>query len=420
MKTVGIIAEFNPFHNGHEYMIAEAKKRTGADFCVAVMSGSFVQRGEPAFMYKYDRVRSALNCGVDAVFELPISYATATAETFAYGGVSILDSLGIDAIAFGAECDDLGRLSGAADLILNPSDEYLAAIDEAVKKGDSYPAARAKALPAYEDLLSLPNNILAVEYIKAVKRLNSNLEICVIKRMGSGYHEDELTEYASAEAIRNAVSSRMRRMGAFIPLDFRLPEDIDSCIPSTEYDIMSAKLGHTFPITADDLGEITEYILLSDQPGMLASYQDMNSDLANKFKNSYRVFMLEEDRFCLTEYIKFARSKELTYTRISRALLHCVLRQKDLTRDAQGGLIPCPYTRLLGFKSDASGLMHKITGDALIPIVNKAGDAASILPDKAYPYFEATISADRLYDMLISQKYGTRLTDGCRISPVII
>ena len=409
MKTVGIIAEFNPFHNGHEYIIKEAKERTGADYCVVVMSGSFTQRGEPSCMYKYDRVKSALMCGTDAVFELPVSYATGTAESFAHGGVCVLDALGcIDTLVFGTEKDDIAGLNEAASILLDPPGEYKEALDNALKQGLSYPAARAAALPQYEDILSSPNNILAVEYLKALKRLGSDIETDCVLRRGSGYHENELNEYASAEAIRSAFSSADASNAVF------------GSVPKAAHDIMVSSYGRTFPICADDMSSLAEYVLLSSSAEELAGYQDMNRDIANRFINTFSSSGEKEDVYALSDLLKDMRTKELTYTRLSRALLHCLLRLKDMTHYDNGDLIACPYTRLLGFRSDASELMHTIAKASSIPIINKAGDALSLLPPEALPYFEATVRADRIYDMLIKNKYGTRLTDGCRISPVII
>ena len=429
MKTAGIIAEFNPFHNGHAHLIRQAKERLGADRIVVVMSGAFTQRGEISVMYKYDRVKSALLCGADAVFELPVSYSTATAEVFAFGGVSILDALGCtDCLVFGAESEDTGRMESLADILLIPSADYLEKLEEGLKEGLSYPAARSKALPGYSDLLSSPNNILAIEYIKAIKRIGSDIRPVAIPRTGKGYHDTELSEYASAEAIRSVLNADSADEGyteaasadAGTGKAAALPDAISGSVPDVVFDVMSTIYKKTFPISQDDLSTIAEYVLLTRSSEELAEYQDMNPDLANRFINTAAGTRSSESPFSLSGFIGQMRTKELTYTRISRAMLHCILALKDKTRDSEGCLIPCPYTRLLGFKSEASELMHTIAASASIPIVNKAADAPSVLPSDSLPLFDATIRSDRLADMIISQKYGTRVTDGCRISPVII
>ncbi|MBQ9333720.1 MAG: nucleotidyltransferase family protein [Lachnospiraceae bacterium] len=417
MKTIGIIAEFNPFHNGHRYILEEAKKRLQADYCVVVMSGSFVQRGAPACMYKYDRVRAALSCGADAVLELPVSYATASAEAFAHGGVSILDSLScIDAICFGAECDDIDRLSSAAGCLIDQPEDYKAALEWGLSRGLSFPAARAEALPQYSDILSSPNNILAVEYLKALKRIGSDMTVCPIQRIGAGYHATSLSGYTSAEAIR----SRLEQTG--------MCDDISESIPYELNDLMSKGYKHTYPVTIYDMTLLAEYMLLTHSSAELAEYQDMNPDLANRMLKTAAALSDQANDgsgkpagdFGLPDLIGSMRTKEMTYTRLSRAMLHCILGLKDMTRDSNGDLVNCPYTRILGFRSEASGLMHAISSCSRIPPVNKAGDAHSVLSADAYSLFDATIRADRIYDMILRHKFGTRLTDGCRISPIIL
>ncbi|MBO4900041.1 MAG: nucleotidyltransferase family protein [Lachnospiraceae bacterium] len=425
MKVAGIIAEFNPFHNGHAYLIRHAKEVLGADRVVVVMSGSFTQRGDIAVMYKYDRVKSALKCGADAVFELPVSYSTATAEAFAFGGVSILNSLGCtDCLVFGAESDDTDRMEELVGLLIYPPAEYLKALEEGLKEGLSYPSARSRALPEYSDLVSSPNNILAIEYIKAIKRIGSDIKPVAVLRTGKGYHDTDLAEYASAEAIRaalNEVPDEVPGTNAeMVPGTNTMPGTVSECVPDAVFDIMSTAYRKTFPLSTDDLSALAEYVLLTVTSEELSEYQDMNPDLANRFLNAASACRNADKPFVLSEFISSMRTKELTYTRISRAMLHCILGLKDMTRSLTGDLIPCPYTRLLGFRSEASELMHTIAGSAAIPIINKAAGAPSLLSPEVLPLFDATIRADRLSDMIISNKYGTRVTDGCRISPVII
>ena len=188
MKTVGIIAEYNPFHNGHKYQIEKAKELTGADYCIVVMSGNFVQRGTPAFMDKYLRAKAALTCGADLVIELPVHYAAASAEYFASGAVAILDRLGvIDYLCFGSECGNIEILSDIADVLISESDEFKNVLKQRLKEGVAYPKARNDAICAaaphlteYLDVLNYPNNILGLEYIKALKKRKSNIAPCTI------------------------------------------------------------------------------------------------------------------------------------------------------------------------------------------------------------------------------------------------
>lgn len=217
MKTIGIIAEYNPFHNGHAYQIAELKRKTNADFVVIAMSGDFVQRGAPAIIDKYCRAEMALLCGADLVIELPVVWAVSSAEDFAMAGVTLFDKMGcIDGICFGAESDQLPLLKSIAGVLAEEPDIYRSALSSHLKKGLAFPAARAAALSDYFkstgmnfiSILDTPNNILAVEYLKALKRRNSAMTPILIPRAGSGYHDTTInTPTASASAIRAAVSN---------------------------------------------------------------------------------------------------------------------------------------------------------------------------------------------------------------------
>ena len=184
MKTVGIIAEYNPFHNGHAYQIAMAKKITSADYCIVVMSGDFVQRGTPAIMDKYIRAHSALESGADLVLELPVYYAASSAEYFASGAVALLDKLGVtDTLCFGSECGDIAVLSALAEALLDETPQFKKVLKQQIKSGASYPQARNHALSVTAPhltgslhVLQSPNNILGLEYIKALKKRQSRIQ----------------------------------------------------------------------------------------------------------------------------------------------------------------------------------------------------------------------------------------------------
>lgn len=242
MKVTGIIAEYNPFHNGHKYHIEKAKELTGADYVIVVMSGNFTQRGIPAFTDKYTRTRMALSCGADLVLELPLYYAAGSAEYFATGAVSLLDRLGVvDSLCFGSECGNIDALMHVASVLYNEPDSYKKLLQDALKSGQNYPAARHNALlqylsmqPSerdavngnaidcdtvacaaitdvtdYEQILSSPNNILGIEYCKALLKLNSSITPYTIRREGGGYNDDTLSAVnSSALAIRTALSSK--------------------------------------------------------------------------------------------------------------------------------------------------------------------------------------------------------------------
>ena len=219
MKTVGIITEYNPFHNGHRYQIRKARELTGADFVVTAMSGDFVQRGEPALFDKYTRTAMALEGGADLVLELPVRFATSSAEDFAACGVALLDRLGVvDHLCFGSELGRLDVLEQTADILVAEPDGFREELRKCLAAGYSYPRAREMALMKVmeagerrsdDNMLSSPNNILGIEYLKALKRRDSRIQPLTIRRKGQGYHETALPEeskaqFPSASALRKA------------------------------------------------------------------------------------------------------------------------------------------------------------------------------------------------------------------------
>lgn len=211
MKIAGIICEYNPFHRGHMYQIQQVRRITGAEGIVCVMSGSFVQRGEPALLDKYVRAEAAVRSGADLVVELPVTAAIASAESFAQGGVRVLNDMGcIDYLAFGSESGELRTLERAADILACP--EFARLIKEELDKGLSYAAARENAVAkldgAAAKVLGQPNDILAVEYLKALRILGSSMEPVAIQRTGVGHHGESCREYASATEIRRRIRAR--------------------------------------------------------------------------------------------------------------------------------------------------------------------------------------------------------------------
>ena len=210
-NVVGIIAEYNPFHNGHAYHLEKSKELAKADYVIAVVSGNFVQRGNVSLINKWDKANMALAEGADLVIELPTVYSISSAENFAYGAVKILSSLNIvDYIAFGTETDNINILEKCADILYRQPQKFVNLLNHELSKGLSFPKARENALlmylndiRTYSNVLSSPNNILAIEYLKALKRLKSHIRPIAIKRKGSGYNELEITNnFASATAIR--------------------------------------------------------------------------------------------------------------------------------------------------------------------------------------------------------------------------
>ena len=261
MKTTGIIVEYNPLHPGHIYHMEQARKQTGADYLIAVMSGSFVQRGAPALLDKYTRTRMALLAGADVVIELPVCFAAGSAGDFAAGAVSLLDKLGcVDGLCFGSESGNLEELSSVADLLADESEEYQQVLRQHLKDGYPFPQARAAAFsfcsPKTDpELLNQPNNTLGIEYLKAIKKKNSPVTPVTIKRMGSSYHEAVISSdqpMASATAIRAVLENRT--VDDFKESNLLLA----SQIPPAALNLARTRL----PLTADDFSALLSFRFL--------------------------------------------------------------------------------------------------------------------------------------------------------------
>ena len=404
MKVVGLITEYNPFHNGHAYHLQEAKRITGADYCIVVMSGNFVQRGVPAFLDKYNRTSMALSCGADLVLELPVCYATASAEFFALGAVSLLDKLGIvDYICFGSENGDIKSMTEVAKLLIEEPIEYKTALNDSLKSGKTFPAARMDAINAIipEDcntILTSPNNILGVEYIKALLKLDSNITPVTITRKTAQYHSQELTTkdgtaISSATAIRKALVEKQNL------------SSLKDHVPNAVYDIMHENLNKTFPITEDDFSFLLQYKLLIEDRKSLITYTDINTDLAGRILQN-----LKPDLTFSALALSF-KSRQWTLTRINRALIHILLNLKSSQFSNYNTNGYAQYARILGMKKESSHIIRKIKEHEGIPLITKVGDAKLHLENIAYLMFKEDLFASALYNQMIFQKYNITMKD---------
>ena len=389
MKLVGLIAEYNPFHNGHQYHIEKALEMTGADAAIVVMSGNFVQRGTPAIMPKHLRAEAALKAGASLVLELPVCYATGSAEFFAYGAISILDKLGcVDSICFGSECGNITVLQDLAKIIHQEPKLYKDSLNEYLRQGNSFPLARQKAMKDYlksnvaDAILGEPNNILGIEYLKALYRLDSKMKPYTLKRVASGYHDETLSEtYSSATAIRKSiVQSRF--------------EEILNQIPTGTSTILLEHYKKRFPVYANDFSLLLKYKLLSETRDTLLQYMDVSEELANRIFNQLNHFQ-NFDQFC-----ELLKTKEITHSRISRALIHILLNIKncDYTEIA--------YARMLGFRKEDVKILSFIKESGEIPLVSKLSGELN-LSDQESKMLEQDIYASNLYETLVSDKFGT-------------
>jgi len=401
MKVVGIIAEYNPFHNGHKYQIEQIREKTNADYVIVAMSGNFLQRGVPALCDKFTRTKMALECGADLVFELPTLWATASAEYFAGGGVSLLANTGVVThLGFGAETDDLDSLLQVSSILKEEPDVYRAVLGNSIRTGNAFPVARKNALitslPLFptdklDDLLDSPNNILALEYLKV---LPSSIIPVLIPREGAGYHDTNInTPLPSASAIREAIT---------VTGEERDLDKIAAAMPKESYDILLPLLENNAILENNDLSEMLGYCLLSLEHGGYKNFADCTEDFSNKINKHLK------DYITLDEFTQKLKTKDMTYTRVSRNLLHILLNIKQMDYSIGKAIGYTPYLRVLGFKEEAKPLLSKIKKEASLPIITKVADASTKLDYGTYKIFEKDLFASNLYYQALARKSNTK------------
>lgn len=416
MKVTGIIAEYNPFHNGHLYQLDQVRQN-GSDFLIVVMSGDFLQRGTPALLDKWTRARMALSNGADLVIELPSVFATASAQYFARGGVSILDKLGVvDSISFGCESDDLSLLKKCSSYLSEEPDEYKKKLQSLLKEGRSFPKAREEALTSLlgadaAAFVSSPNNILALEYCIALSERGSSIEPMPILRKGSGYHEEELAvdTLPSATAIRSLLTAQLKPAGGnsvshdFVQSNMMSPGEINfntsalsDHLPESVASIIKENADRLL-LSHDTLSLLLKYKLLSEINN-LDHYADVMPDLADKIKknlNYYETF---------SQFTDLLKSKDLTHTRITRALTHILLNiTQDMYTNAKANDYAA-YARVLGFHKRALPLLSEIGKNTSIPLITKLADARTQLSEHDYTLLEHDIFCSHVYESVIADK----------------
>lgn len=371
MKTVGIISEYNPFHNGHKYHLQAAKEACGAAYSVCIMSGSFVQRGEPALMDKWSRARMAVMNGADLVIELPVVYACQPAEIFALGAVKILNSMGIiDFICFGSELGDTEVLHKLAELLNNEPEAFREHLKAQLELGCSYPKAVSIALssymgeeqkPAFENILKNPNNVLGIEYIKALMVLNSSIEPVAVKRIASSHNDVGITgSIASATAVRNEIKT----YGISEKVKLSVPEN---CINLIKAYIKSGR----HPMHLNDFSDMLLYRLRTIKEEELTKYLNVREGIENRLKKYAAASA------CCEELIDAVKTKRYTRTYIQRMLCHLLLDiQKTDTVLFKSPDCPA-YIRVLAFNANGKTLLKKLKNSSAYPIITKVADFRS-------------------------------------------
>lgn len=400
MIVAGIIAEYNPLHSGHIYQIDKIRRDLKVDYVIVAMSGSFVQRGEPAIFDPYYRTKTALMAGADMVVEIPVTGSTASAKSFANAAVKILRDLDVDYICFGSESGDMDNLRHMAHAINFETTESTKKLKANLAAGMPYPKAVADAYsgeyPFAEKMMEGPNNILAIEYILAAHRLNYQKLIHTIKREGSDYSSDDYKEFVnnyskaqdkaslhpSASMIRQAIKEKAEK------------EVLNTLLPAfTE---------NTNYIEADDFSLPLLTVLNKISYDELLEISDVNEDIANRITNLVK----KTSRFTYTEFVNYLHTKNISRAKASRIATHLLLGiiRADLDLINDEGL--SPYIRVLGVRNESTGLLKSKKLYCPAPIICKVNSDSSILDEQSLEAFKKDIAARDLYRMVYYNKYN--------------
>ena len=378
MNVVGIIAEYNPFHEGHAYQIQKAKEQCGAEFAVVVMNGDFVQRGEPAIFDKYTRTKEALLGGADLIFELPVRFGLSSAGDFAMGGVLALNALPfVTHLCFGTETGDLTPLLQAATFLCDEPDSYRTRVKHFVKQGILYPKARSLALAAESGLPTetwdSPNNILGLEYCVALQKLHSKIKPFTIRREGQGYHDNDtpaLSDFPSATFLRKKIR----------------------------------KAGEKENLSLSDFSSLIGYSLLTAKD--LCRIKDITPDLSDRIRNELPKYRE------INEFVKTIKNPSLTTGRIKRSFFQCLF---DIEKEEP----VMPYLRVLGMKKEASSLLLQ-EENASCQILTKLAFDVPKMDDTAKKLFAKDLLASDLYRQVFCHKYNQTLPNEYQHSPIVL
>lgn len=398
-KVLGIIAEYNPFHNGHLLHLEKSKKICGAQYSVCVMSGNFVQRGNTSIVNKWIRAEMALKSGVDLVLELPTVYSISSAENFAEGAIKLLNSLKIvDTISFGSENSDINVLNRISSVLHEEPKQYLEFLNSESKKGLSFPKARENAIllylndKKYLNILNQPNNTLAIEYLKALKKYKSHISPISVKREKVFYNSNCIVdEYASATAIRNMIINEQFN-------------DIRKVVPASSYNLLMNEIeeGHL----VIDISKFEKEILYAIRrlsADDIKNFPEVTEGLENAIKNA--------SNSCnnLSELINMIKSKRYTHTRIQRILLYILLNitKKDMYLSRKN----IPYARILGYSPQGKELISEIyKANPKITLITSVKNFLDSSNNKTYKYMlNKDILATNIYTLAYSNNSTANL-----------
>ncbi len=383
--ALGLITEYNPFHYGHLYHLNKSKKITESKDTIVVMSGNFVQRGETAIFDKYTRTQMAISSGVDMVIELPTLYSTSSAEFFARESINILQQSGVvDSVSFGSECGNINELQKISSFFVNEklglNKEYKKILKMYLKEGITYPSARNKAFAHFFDnneILLSPNNILAIEYLKAIEELSSSIKAFTINRIKSDYNSKDIEGIiTSATSIRNELSKSNYK-------------DIKNSMPTDNFDLIK-NINYS---DYNKLSSIFHYMIKTKSTDELSNILDVTEGLENRIINT------TNENFLLSDIIKNTKTKRFTLTKIQRAILHIIL---NITKDyfnyynTLGGV---QYIRVLGFNKNKSYLLKELSKKSSLPVITNLKNAKSLLNTNSYNLLLDEIKYTDIYNL---------------------
>ncbi len=387
----GIVAEFNPLHNGHQYLLNTAREN-GADTVTVVMSESFVQRGETASLSPYERTKTALVCGADLVLSLPVPYATAVAERFALGGVGVLNGLGfIDSLVFGSECGDKSKLMRCAEIVIG--DDVKLLLDKYLAKGDSFPTARQKAVSElfngeFDRLLMSPNDILAIEYIKAIKILGAQIDILPIKRHKVSHDSNNIRGgFCSASALRKRILSG---------------ENVSDFMPDKAFEILKNEVcAGKAPVSYNTLETTVLYKLRTMSIEDFKLLPDVSEGL------EFRIYEAVRESNDLESLLEKIKTKRYTHSRLRRIILCALLGIKK-----EDVILPVPYIRVLGFNDRGAQLLKQAKQTATLPIITKSSEV-NFLSETAQRVFSLECTARDIFSLAqpVASQCGQVQTD---------
>ena len=418
MNISGLIVEYNPFHNGHYYHLCKSKQVTKSEYTIAIMSGHFLQRGEPAIFNKWIRTKMALKAGIDIVIELPTIYSCQSAEFFSYGAIQLLEKLGlIDYLVFGCETNKIENLEAIAKILAYEPTWYQKLLKNELAKGVSFPAARSIALEKYNSLnnfikshsdiksiLQQPNNILGIEYIKWLYRFKSKIVPKTILRTGSAYHETEIdTNFCSATAIRNQIFSKNNDLN-----------HLKNFMPSSSFSMIQEALNENLiPAQLEILSKSILSILLRSNPIDLMKTLDVSEGLENRIYNHLNTNSIHE-------LISLVKTKRYTYTRIQRILCHLFLNIKaeDLNLFKNHGGVQ--YARVLGFSEKGKNILPKLKKHSTLPIITNLSKSYKSLNPIQRKMMDFDILATNLYHVHFTKLSTYNRNMDFTYSPIII